>query len=115
MLYVPMTMDELMARFVLNMERANKKEEFLTHEGKFSNKNLLNLPGDTIEAAVTNSVKTLAALANSKFIDESREKTQENKIYLKCLAKSTKRHGLTTIKAREDHQLTVVKKKPIQH
>lgn len=53
--YIPVTMDELMARFVTNMERDDCEDEFHKHKTTIFKSNLRQVDQVDIESSVKNS------------------------------------------------------------
>lgn len=83
--YIPVTMDELMARFVTNMERNELKEKFKSQRSVLMKQNLCGLENKIIENGVKLSFTTMKHMLNNKPIDMERQPNVENKLYLKLM------------------------------
>ena len=83
--YIPVTMDELMARFVTNMARNDLKDKLKVEKQIFFKENLCDLENQEIENGVHMSFSTMKDLLNNKPIDMDRQPNAENKLYLKLM------------------------------
>lgn len=70
--YIPVTMDELMARFVTNMERQDCKKRFKDEKKTLMNADLRSVPKEEIEAHVEASMLALKDLLRCSTIDMER-------------------------------------------
>ena len=95
--YVPVTMDELMARFVVNMKRNEAKEQFELSKQLLMRKTLTKVPESEIEDSVQQSMSAFRDLLNTKVVTDSRQPNGENIVYLQCLEISTKQNNLEVI------------------
>jgi hypothetical protein len=57
--YIPVTMDELMARFVTTQERTGLKSKFRGQKQPLLRSSLLELENQVIETSVRNSFQTM--------------------------------------------------------
>ena len=96
--YVPVTMDELMARFVVNMKRNEAKEQLESSSKLLMKKTLSKVLDSDIEDSVQQSMSAFRDLLNTKVITDSRQSNGENKVYLQCLETSTKNNNLEVIR-----------------
>jgi len=78
-------MDELMARFVTNMERQDCKKRFKDEKKTLMQTELRSVPREEIEAHVEGSMLALKDLLSSNTIDMERQPNSENKLYLSIL------------------------------
>lgn len=60
-------------------------------------KTLSKVQNEIIEDSVQQSMTALRDLLNTKVVTEGRQANGENKIYLQCLEKSTKKNNLEVI------------------
>lgn len=86
--YIPVTMDELMARFVTNMERNDCKEQFRTHKVVVQKENLAGVAHDRIEDSIINSMQALKDLLSNNTVDTERQPNSESNLYLKLMEKA---------------------------
>lgn len=70
--YIPVTMDELMARFVTNMERQDCKNRFKDKKQILMLDNLKLVEREAIEDSVQESMEALRDLLGSNTIDMER-------------------------------------------
>lgn len=70
--YIPVTMDELMARFVTNMERNDLKSQFKGQKQVLCRTNLCGIENQEIEDGVRHSFSTMKDMLNNKPIDMDR-------------------------------------------
>ena len=108
--YVPVTFDELMARFILNLERDKHEDSHEESKLILERDHLRSTSCSQIELSLTNSLEGFKGLFNIDIIDPKREPRKENKGYLKCLATSTKKHNLTVLKQVLQSKLLIIKK-----
>ena len=83
--YIPVTMDELMARFVTNMERQNCKDRFKSNKSALMGSSLKHIDREVIENSVEQSILALKDLIGSNSIDMERQPNSENKLYLSII------------------------------
>ena len=72
MYYIPVTMDELMARFVTNMKRADCNARFSNQLEVVMQDNLISAERESVEEAVRESINALKELLNVNTIDMER-------------------------------------------
>ena len=83
--YIPVTMDELMARFVTNMERSECNQRFSEQLETVMQENLIKTEREAIEEAVRESISALRDLLSVNTIDMERQPNSENKLYLSII------------------------------
>jgi hypothetical protein len=70
--YIPVTIDELMARFVTNMERSDCKEKFRQERKPLQNATIAGLDSGKIEDSVIKSLNALKDLLRNNTVDIKR-------------------------------------------
>ena len=78
-------MDELMARFVTNMERNECTDRFKEERKVLFRKSLRNTSEEAVEQSVKQSVGALRDLLSSNTIEMERQRNSENNLYLKLM------------------------------
>lgn len=96
--YVPVTMDELMTRFLHNIHRNEYLDDLNENRQLLELTDLKSEHDEAISQGVEKSMKALANLINQPAIDTNRQPNQENNLYLKLLAKCTSQHKLEMIR-----------------
>ena len=113
--YVPVTMDELMARFVVNMKRNEAKEQLESSCGLLMKKTLSKVQNEAIVDSVQKSMSAFRDLLNTKVVTDSRQSNGENKVYLQCLEKSTKKNNLEVIGCQGQTVCEIIRMKKPAH
>jgi len=88
--FIPVTMDELMQRFVTNNKRQAIKDRF-KEDKKILMERLDTKMPEELEVRIRNSFRALKYLVLSNQVDGERFKNSENKLFLKLLDKATNR------------------------
>jgi hypothetical protein len=83
--YIPVTMDELMARFVTQMERDECLKAFKKSKKLFKTNNFRDHPNQVIEQGVAESLLALKNLIQKNTIITERQPNSENSLYLKLM------------------------------
>lgn len=86
--YIPVTMDELMARFVTNMERNECKTRFKEDKKVLCKENLAAVDPQDIEDSVRLSFSALKDLLSNNTIHMERQPNTENHLYLKLMERA---------------------------
>ena len=113
--YIPVTMDELMARFVTNMERNDCKERFREEKKILTGQSLCGLGFDQIEDGVRLSFGALKDLLSNNTIDMERMPNSENNLYLKLMERAQEENKLTLMNIRTSKICNLVKTKKPDH
>lgn len=108
--YIPVTMDELMARFVTNMERQDCKQRFKTSKKTLLVNDLRHVDRDDIETSVNESLSALKDLLGSNTIDMERQPNSENKLYLSIIERLQDEENFKLINMQSTKECNVVKK-----
>ena len=95
--YIPVTMDELMARFVTNMERADCQNRFKQEKANLYKDSLLKMNAESIEENVVKSMNALRDLLANNTIDMERQPNTENQLYLKLMERAQDENRLSLI------------------
>jgi len=90
-------MDELMARFVTNLDRNECKLKFEDNKKLLYSKNFVATDSAEIEKSVKLSVNALKALLMSNTIDMERQPNSENHLYLKIMERAQEENKLNLI------------------
>lgn len=111
--YIPVTMDELMARFVTNMERNECKNRFRNEKTVLFSKDYADVDPTTIEEGVTSSFNALRDLLGNNTIEMERQPNSENYLYLKLMERAQTENNLSLINMKSSKQYHLIKtKKP---
>lgn len=113
--YIPVTMDELMARFVTNMERQNCKNRFKDKKQILMLDNLKLVEREVIEESVQNSMQALKDLLSCTTIDMERQPNTENKLYLSIIERIQEQEKLKLINMPSTKTCNVVRKAKPEH
>lgn len=95
--YIPVTMDELMARFVTNIERNECKTRFRQDKKILSKSSLREVDPALIVSGVTNSFSSLKDLLGNNTIYMERQPNSENHLYLKLMERAQEENKLSLI------------------
>ena len=90
-------MDELMARFVTNMERQDCQDRFAHGKERIVKKNIHHLREEEIEADIKSSMTALRDLLANNTIDVERQPNSENQLYLKLMERAQEENRLELI------------------
>ena len=85
--YVPVTMDELMARFVVSMEREACQSRFADSTKVILHQNLDKVHQNKVKAAVNSSFTALQDLIKCNTVDVQRYPNRESQGYLRLIEK----------------------------
>ena len=113
--YIPVTMDELMARFVTNMERNECKTRFKNTKHILFGQNLSDMDQQTIEAGVVDSFTALKDLLSSNTIEMERQPNTENHLYLKLMERAQEENQLKLINMKSSKKYHIVKTAKPKH
>lgn len=107
--YIPVTMDELMARFVTNMERADCNSRFNEQLEVVMQDNLISTEREEVEEAVTQSIMALKDLLGVNTIDMERQPNSENKLYLSIIERIQEEEKFRLINMPSTKEANVIK------
>ena len=91
-----MTMDELMARFVTNIERKECKDRFKS-EKRILTTRICDIDNEVIADSVQKSVKALKDLLSQNTIYQQRQPNSENQLYLKLMERAQENNKINLI------------------
>lgn len=113
--YIPVTMDELMARFVTNMERNECKGRFKNEKNVLFAKDYAAVEPMVIEEGVTNSLNALKDLLGNNTIEMERQPNSENLLYLKLMERAQNENNLSLVNMKSTTKYHLVKTKKPDH
>lgn len=90
-------MDELMARFVTNIERDECKARFQNSKALALQPDLSEVDSDKISQSIKNSMSALKDLLSNNTIEMERQPNCENNLYLKLMEKAQEQNKLKLI------------------
>jgi hypothetical protein len=109
--YVPTTMDELMSRFVFNIERSGMKEQFEDARQLLAQPSLLEETDEDIKQSVKESLGALQDMMFQDMFSDTKLANTQNGLYLKQLAQATKEGNLQLIKCGEGLNKCIIVRK----
>ena len=113
--YIPVTMDELMARFVTNMERTDCTDRFNSMNRVLQRESLAQVDEALIEQGVQGSMNALGDLLSNNTIDMERQPNSENQLYLKLMERAQEENRLKLVNVLSTKQCHVVKTQKPEH
>ena len=113
--YIPVTMDELMARFVTNIQRNECKEQFNKEKQLLQVKDLSQVDPTEIEKSVQLSFAALKNLLSSNTMHMERQPNTENHLYLKLMERVQEENNLTLINLASSKTYNIVKTEKPNH
>lgn len=113
--YIPVTMDELMARFVTNIERNECKARFRIDKQILNKADLREVEPALIVAGVTKSLSSLKDLLSSNTIHMERQPNTENNLYLKLMERAQIENKLSLINLLSSKLCQIIKAKKPKH
>ena len=108
--YVPVTMDELMSRFVLNLHRKEYNDAFEQSKKVLEQRDIRKLDNKVIAGSVDQSMTALQNLMFQDTIQHERLGNFQNGLFIKQLAKATLKHGLEMIRVDPEQKCTIIRK-----
>lgn len=83
--YIPVTMDELMARFTTNIEREKNAQTFSQAQQFLWQNSLQQFSREQIEAGIEKTVSSMEKLLATNTITQQRMPNSENRLYLELV------------------------------
>ena len=102
-------MDELMARFVTNMERTDCTDRFNTMNRILYRDSLAQVDEKLIEQGVKGSMNALGDLLSNNTIAMERQPNTENQLYLRLMERAQEENRLKLVNVLDSKKCHVVK------
>ena len=113
--YIPVTMDELMARFVTNIQRNECKTRFSQEKKRLFSNKFAEMPSDQIEESVNKSMQAIKDLLSNNTIEMERQPNSENNLYLRLMERAQEENELHLINMHSSKKYRLVKTQKPRH